>query len=245
MCTSRRARAGDLNAVRVPDGVDEARLAQGLAACYRDLGRAAAESPTGEDALAQRYVAAALGALGHPDAIPALREGARSGASESRLFAIVALGRLGATEAVADLVDFARDPDGDVRKAAVYVLGQLAATDDAAATAALREALGDRQADVTWNAALALAGRGDPAGAPLVGRLLDPQYLAAQPSLDAKGRPAVLGNALRAARGLGDPALRASVEAVAAGDPDQGVRHEAREALHKWGIPLARGPRER
>ena len=60
-----------------------------------------------------------------------------------------------------------------------------------------------------------------------------------------KGRPAVLGNALRAARGLGDPALRASVEAVAAGDPYQGVRHEAREALHKWGIPLARGPRER
>jgi HEAT repeat protein len=120
---------------------------------------------------------------------------------------------------------------------AAYALGALAAP---GVREALAGALEDRAPDVAWNAALSLARLGDPAGLPLLDRLLERPYLDAVRSPDPLGHPTPLPEdrkeeimiaALRAVAELGGEERRPAIEAIAAADPSLAVRQAALETL--------------
>lgn len=237
-----------------PSRAQDAALAERMVAHFRDLGRDGVAGSR-DDEMTRRYLAVALGQLGEPVAVEALREAARgralpqasdevrAAATETRLYCMFALAQLRDPVVVPDLLAIAQDADADVRKMAVYALGLVAVPSDATASEALRRALTDAAVDVRWNAALALARRGDPAAEPTIASLCDRSYLDGIDRMTAAQRTAALQNGVRAARGLATAALRARVEQLAADDPDDRVRHEARAALAAWGTPLERDGR--
>ncbi len=210
---------------------EDGRLAERMVSLYREFGRrTGADDPAGPEFQVRRYLAIALGRLGHPAAREALSETASDGPAELRIASVLALGALGDPGSVPDLASLAADRDGEVRKAAVYAIGVLGKPDDGIAAAALRGALGDAREDVAWNAALALARRGDAVGVPVLDRMLDRGHLGSIEMTDAQRREALL-NALRAAKHLSAGSLRDRIAGLSREDPDGEVRQAASEAL--------------
>jgi len=232
--------AGDADPVR------DAELAEQMTTAFRDLGRHSGS----DNERARRYLAVALGNLGHASAVPALVEAtapydgepvaddARAEMDQTRVYCTWALARIDDPTSIPELIGLTRDPADSVRTMAVYALGAVASGDDPMAMEALQAALGDATTDVQWNAALALARHGNAAAAPMVAKLCDRAYLNGQASMTDKQRAFTLQNGVRAARAIATDVLKATVERLAADDPDQHVRHEARSALAQWGTPL-------
>src|SRR5260370_10398736 len=124
----------------------------------------------------------ALGRVGDPGAVPALLEAVEEGADKERpvdaeiqIYAVWALGAIGDASALPELVALAGGADPGLRKAAVYALGAYRGD---LAQVALVKALGDATEDVRWNAAGALARRGEPRAAPLLLEMMDRTHLA-------------------------------------------------------------------
>jgi HEAT repeat protein len=188
-----------------------------------------------DDPRVRRYLALALGRLGHRDAVPALvgavkDEGSpdRPADPETRIYALWALGAIADPAALPVVLEQTHDQDPGIRKAAVHALGTFAGT---AAVARLHEAVGDPIEDVRWNAALALARRGDATAAPVLVKMLDRKYLAMVPSLTADQQEEVIVQAAAAAGSLTSPELKGALTALLDGDPSLRVREAARVAL--------------
>ena len=100
--------------------------------------------------------------------------------------------------------------------------------------------MNDPVEDVAWNAALALARRGDRSGLPLLARMLDRSYLESVRRPDESGQPrgltegqkqeAIL-NALSAIARLRDQEHLAALHRLRDSDPDLRVRQAAFETL--------------
>ena len=124
-------------------------------------------------------------------------------------------------------------------KMAVFALGQLGDRDGADA---LRRALVDRDADVRWNAAIALARVGDASGEPVLIEMLErfttesaPKRMAADPEDDS---PAL--NAIRALSLLRGERPRAALERAARSAKSEEIRGTARLALESRAAPASR-----
>jgi HEAT repeat protein len=194
------------------------------------------ESGTGDDLLVRRYLAVALGRLGDARAVPELRRAAQATGpgldAQTVIYSAWALGAIGDPAAVPDLLQLAQSEDAGMRKAAVHALGQFA---DARAQARTAEALADGAVDVRWNAAVALARRGDARAVPVLMQMLDRARLDAMPELTPAQREDAVMEAVRAAAALRDPQVRAVLERARDGDPSLQVREAARRALAAQG----------
>ncbi|MBM3779912.1 MAG: HEAT repeat domain-containing protein [Acidimicrobiia bacterium] len=193
------------------------------------------------DPRVRQYLVLALGRLGSPvpeGVVPRLTAALEAGDPETQINAIWALGALGTGAAVGDLEALYSHTDAGVRKMVVYALGAIP---DAADSVVLETALADAAADVQWNAAVALARHGRREGVPVLGRMLDREYVAGalevDPAAGGDGDPAgqVLMTGLQAAAALRDATLRPAVERVSASDPNLRVRQAALEALEAYG----------
>jgi HEAT repeat protein len=131
--------------------------------------------------------------------------------------------------------------DAGVRKVVVFALGALPGD---AQQPTLRAALNDSQPDVQWNAAIALARRGDAEGASVLGQMLDREYVSrvvtrsASPQSDEDPVAEVMVGGLQAVAALAsanrtpaDGAMRDRVVALSQGDRSMRVRQAALEAL--------------
>ncbi|HJS58363.1 MAG TPA: HEAT repeat domain-containing protein, partial [Vicinamibacteria bacterium] len=100
-----------------------------------------------DDPRVRRYLALALGRLGDPSAVPALRDalGEDEADSETIIYSVWSLGALNDAASVPDLVRLAGHQDPGIRKTAVHALGGFPAPE---AALALREALADAADDV-------------------------------------------------------------------------------------------------
>jgi HEAT repeat protein len=199
------------------------------------------EESKADDPLVRRYLALALGRLGDKRAAPSLRkalsEATADTDSQTLIYAAWALGALGDEAALPDLVKLASSEDAGVRKSAVHAVGVFPGD---AAHAVLTTALADPVEDVRWNAAIALARRGDSAAKPVVLRMLDRTYLASLevPAPDHKSErlppdqmeEAIL-QAVSVAAALPDPQVHAALEALRDKDASPSVREAARAAL--------------
>ena len=147
------------------------------------------EAARGGDPRVRQYLAIGLGEVGDPRAVEALIGAVDDGDLQTRINATLALGRLGDARAAPGILPLLDSDEPDLRKAAAYALGGL---DAAESRGPLEALLNDPVEDVAWNAALALARRGDAAGLPLIVRMLDRRYLEGVARPDEAGRPVPL-----------------------------------------------------
>jgi HEAT repeat protein len=212
-------------------GKDETRadpkLAEEALTLFRDSTR--------DDPRVRRYLALALGRLHSAEAVPDLLAAARPASAEgqeadadTRVYAIWALGAIGDARAVPELATLAGDTDPGIRKAAVHALGAFPGDE---ARTALVKALADSTEDVTWNAALALARRGDAAAEGVLLGMMDRQRLAKVEGLTVDQREDTVLEAAAAAAHIPTPDVRAALERLRDGDPNLKVRVAARHAL--------------
>ena len=213
-----------------------------------------------DDPRVRRYLALAIGRLEPPlpaDAVAALTKALEepevrytpdffsrlAGATDSeegeaRISTIWALGSSGDPNVVKTVEPFYKSADAGVRKMVVYALGALPGDSQ---VPTLREALHDPEADVRWNAAVALARHDDREGVPTIGQMLDRQYLQetimreAGPDVEVDPVAEVIISGLRAAAVLKEPSLKPAVEALSRSDSSMKVRQAALEALKAIG----------
>ena len=128
--------------------------------------------------------------------------------------------------------------DPGVRKMAVYALGSMPAD---AGNEILVKALEDTEADVQWNAAIALARHGRHEGVPVLRRMLDRAYVERnvtrqpQASEDVDPVGEVMISGLRAIAALKESTLSAQVKALSTDDQNLKVRQAAIETLKAFG----------
>jgi HEAT repeat protein len=194
------------------------------------------EGAKADDPRVRRYLAVALGRLRDPRAVPALLEAARGpgqGAPEDRdtqFYSVVSLGTIGDPAALPDLIALGRSGEPGLRKAVAHALGSLPSDESRAALLALAQ---DGVEDVRWNAALALARRGDPGAAPVLLAMMDRAHMMSVPGLgDAEREDATL-EAVRVAPAVPDPALPAALRKLRESDPSLKVREAAARALEQ------------
>ena len=132
------------------------------------------EESAGQDAKTRRYLALVLGLLGDKQALPALRGGLNDSDADTVKNCLWALARLGDNESALVVIGLTKHDEPSVRLMAVYTLGFL---ESPQAQPVLVTALNDADEMVKWNAAFALANKGDRAGRDTLVRLLDKEYV--------------------------------------------------------------------
>ena len=201
-----------------------------------ELTKAFAESGN-DDPRVRQYLALTLGRL--PSPIPAEARTLLVGAlndqdSQTRISAIWALGSTGDASVAADIERQYQSEDAGVRKMAVYALGSMPI---GTGNDILVKALEDGQADVQWNAAIALARHGRHESVPVLRRMLDRAYVERnvtrqpQPREDVDPVGEVMISGLRAIAALKESALLGQVRTLSTEDHDLKVRQAAIEAL--------------
>lgn len=192
-----------------------------------------------DDAAVRRYLALAIGRLDPPlpaDAIADLTAALNDPDSQTRISVIWALGSSGDEAVVPQLIPLfsAQDADAGIRKMVVYALGALPGTTQ---IDTLRAALQDSTPDVRWNAAVALARKGNHEGVPVLKQMLDRSYVEQNVKRDVRldedidPIADVMISGLRAAATLNDEALKPAVMALSQNDKSLKVRDAALEAL--------------
>jgi HEAT repeat protein len=185
-----------------------------------------------DDPRVRRYLTLALGRLHDPRAVAVLAPVARGEDAtrdgETQVYAVMALGAIGDPGALPALLPLASSPDAGLRKAVAHALGSLPSD---ASRAALATLLHDDVEDVRWNAALALARRGDAAAAPVLLTMTDREHMEAVAGLNDAQREEAMLEAIRASGVVPDPALRGRLERLRASDPSLQVREAAAAAL--------------
>jgi HEAT repeat protein len=204
--------------------LQDPKFAESLLALFRDS--------KNDDPRVRRYLALAMGRLKDPRAVPLLIEAldedpGQAADAETQIYALWALGAIADPAALPALMQAAKSSDPGLRKTAVHALGSFPGD---ASRAALAEALQDAVEDVRWNAAIALARRGDAAGAPVLASLLDREHLKAA-GLGPELCEDTLLQGVAVAPGLKDEGVRKALEKLRDGDPSLKVREAARKAL--------------
>jgi HEAT repeat protein len=192
-----------------------------------------------DDPRVRRYLALAMGRLGDRRAVPTLREAVtdetqagHAADADTQIYAIWALGSIGDPAALPDLERLAVSPDAGLRKAAVHALGAFPGDEPKQALVA---ALADAVQDVRWNAAIALARRGDAAATPVLLTLLDRAELDKVEGRQPGQKEDVLLQAVAVAPRVGDASVQEALGRLRAADSSLKVREAARIALEGAG----------
>jgi HEAT repeat protein len=208
---------------------EEAKLAPELTKAFADS--------KDDDPRVRQYLALTLGRLTPPipaDARQLLIEALNDKDSQTRISAIWALGSTGDRTVAADIERQYQSDDAGVRKMAVYALGSMPVE---VGNETLIKALEDAQADVQWNAAIALARHGRHEGVPVLRRMLDRAYVERnvtrqpQPREDLDPVGEVMISGLRAIAALKESTLSDQVKTLSTGDQNLKVRQAAIETL--------------
>ncbi|HEY7289266.1 MAG TPA: HEAT repeat domain-containing protein [Vicinamibacterales bacterium] len=195
------------------------------------------------DSQVRRYLALAIGRLDPPlppEAIAELTKSLEDPDSETRISVIWALGSSGDAAVVPqlDALYGAQDSDAGIRKMVVYALGALPGDGQ---IETLRKALRDEAPDVRWNAAVALARKGNREGSPVLRQMMDREYVEktvkreVRQDEDEDPIADVIISGLRAAATLKDDSLKPAVTALSESDRSLKVRDAAIEALKVMG----------
>lgn len=183
----------------------------------------------GDDPRVRQYLSQAMALTGDRRFVGPLLDALAAEESElSASFFMHALGFLAGADELPALLPYLRHGSARVRTSAVRTIG---AVGDPSTVPALEPLLFDEEPNVRWFAAIALAGLGSGAGAEVLMQLLDREYLAGFPNVDADEQSDIMEVAVGVAAGLGGPQLIERVRGLASGDVDPRVRRAAAEAL--------------
>ncbi len=200
--------------------------------------------------LLQHYMLVAIGQLGQPNGLETLLEQLQADQTRARQGAIRGLlswpDAQQARRGLAPLQRCLSDPSPSVRYEAAAALGQLATPTDQATIQALRTAMenatGLAMREARWNAAVALAKLGDPAGSHFVATvLLNREALSQMPAGDTGPQanqvmsPAMADRiilpTLASIGGSKDPQIWDKIQQIADNDPSRTIRNAAKQLI--------------
>ena len=202
-----------------------------LSDSFKDQLVSAYERSIHDDALVRSYLAMAMGATQDTIFGDALLDGLKDESMETRIAAIQALGMIQYKPAVNSINTLIKTADSESeRLSATISLGMIG---DISAVPFLIQLLEDEQANIRWDAAIALAKMGNSEGAYIIEGLLDREYLNKFSEIDPVEQKRVLMIAIKTASILFDKRFEDNLISLSKNDKDLSIRDAAIKALEK------------
>ena len=184
-----------------------------------------------DDGLVRSYLAMAMGATKDTLFGNLLLKGLKDETLETRIAAIQALGMIQYAPAVNPINLLIKTADNESeRLSATISLGMIG---DTSAIPFLINLLEDEQANIRWDAAIALAKMGNNKGAYIIEGLLDREYLNKFSEIDPIEQKRVLMIAIKTASILFDKRFEDNLISLSKNDIDLSIRDAAIKALEK------------
>ncbi|MDA0322701.1 MAG: HEAT repeat domain-containing protein [Verrucomicrobia bacterium] len=184
-----------------------------------------------DDPRVRQYLALAMGRSGLREFYAPLAKALGESTEDELTTYIQALGMLQMDEAASAIEAHLGHADSRTRLAAVIALGNIRAD---SSIPLLREMLTDKEPNVTWDAAIALAKFGDPAGREILERLLTREYFEEFDEVNTEERTRAMIVAIQAAAELNDTELNAMIARLEK-DPNLQIRSAVLSALSARG----------
>ena len=202
-----------------------------LSDSFKDQLVSAYERSIHDDALVRSYLAMAMGATQDTIFGDALLDGLKDESIETRIAAIQALGMIQYAPTVNAISTLIKTADSESeRLSATISLGMIG---DISAVPFLIQLLEDEQANIRWDAAIALAKMGNSEGAYIIEGLLDREYLNKFSEIDPVEQKRVLMIAIKTASILFDKRFEDNLISLSKNDKDLSIRDAAIKALEK------------
>ena len=202
-----------------------------LSDSFKDQLSSAYERSIHDDALVRSYLAMAMGATQDTIFGETLLDGLKDESIETRIAAIQALGMIQYAPAVNAISTLIKTADSESeRLSATISLGMIG---DISAVPFLIKLLEDEQANIRWDAAIALAKMGNSEGAYIIEGLLDREYLNKFSEIDPVEQKRVLMIAIKTASILFDKRFEDNLISLSKNDKDLSIRDAAIKALEK------------
>ena len=202
-----------------------------LSDSFKDQLFSAYERSIHDDALVRSYLAMAMGATQDTIFGDVLLDGLKDESIETRIAAIQALGMIQYKPAVNSISTLIKTADSESeRLSATISLGMIG---DISAVPFLIQLLEDEQANIRWDAAIALAKMGNSEGAYIIEGLLDREYLNKFSEIDPVEQKRVLMIAIKTASILFDKRFEDNLISLSKNDKDLSIRDAAIKALEK------------
>ena len=202
-----------------------------LSDSFKDQLSSAYERSFHDDALVRSYLAMAMGATQDTIFGEDLLDGLKDESIETRIAAIQALGMIQYSPAVNSISTLIKTADSESeRLSATISLGMIG---DVSAVPFLIKLLEDEQANIRWDAAIALAKMGNKEGAYIIEGLLDREYLNKFSEIDPNEQKRVLMVAIKTASILFDKRFEDNLISLSKNDKDLSIRDAAIKALEK------------
>ena len=196
---------------------------------FKDQLKSAYERSIHDDPLVRSYLAMAMGATKDSTFGNILIAGLKDENLETRIAAIQALGMIQFKAAVDSINSLIQNTTTkSERLTATIALGMIG---DTLAAPYLKKLLEDEEANIRWDAAIALAKMGDNSGAFIIEGLLDREYLSKFKQVDLNEQKRVLMIAIRTASILFDKRFEDELNSLSKNDNDLSVRNAAIKAL--------------
>ena len=196
---------------------------------FKDQLISAYERSVHDDALVRSYLAMAMGSTKDTIFGKILVSGLEDETLETRVAAIQAIGFLKYYPATKSIRNLIETTDTQTEKlTATIALGMIG---DPSTIPHLIKLLEDEEANIRWDAAIALAKMGDNSGAYIVERLLDREYLKQFEQIDPLEEKKVIMIAIKTASILFDKRFEDKLSLLSKNDQDLSVRNAAIKAL--------------
>ena len=203
--------------------------AEPLTDSFKDQLTSAYERSIHDDPLVRSYLAMAMGATKDSIFGDILIDGLEDESLETRIAAIQSLGMIQYSVAVDPINSLIQNTDThSERLTATIALGMIG---DKTAVPYLTLLLEDEEANIRWDAAIALAKMGDNSGANIIEGLLDREYLKQFKQIDPIEEKRVLMIAIKTASILFDKRFEDELNSLSKNDQDLSVRNAAIKAL--------------
>ena len=202
-----------------------------LSSSFKDQLLSAYQRSIHDDPLVRSYLAMAMGATKDVIFGESLVGGLKDESIETRIAAIQALGIIQYAPAVNAISILIKTADTESeRLSATIALGMIG---DISATPFLIKLLEDEQANIRWDAAIALAKMGNSDGAYIIEGLLDRDYLNKFSEIDPIEQKRVLMVAIKTASILFDKRFEDNLISLSKYDEDLSIRDAAIKVLEK------------
>ena len=202
-----------------------------LSSSFKDQLLSAYQRSIHDDPLVRSYLAMAMGATKDVIFGESLVSGLKDDNIETRIAAIQALGMIQYAPAVNVISTLIKTADTESeRLSATIALGMIG---DISAIPFLIKLLEDEQANIRWDAAIALAKMGNSDGAYIIEGLLDRDYLNKFSEIDPVEQKRVLMVAIKTASILFDKRFEDNLISLSKYDQDLSIRDAAIKVLEK------------
>tara|TARA_Y100001970_G_C14220447_1_gene852323 strand:+ start:1727 stop:2626 length:900 start_codon:yes stop_codon:yes gene_type:complete len=203
--------------------------AEPLTDSFKNQLTSAYERSIHDDPLVRSYLAMAMGATKDSVFGDILIDGLEDKSLETRIAAIQSLGMIQYSAAVNPINALIQNSDThSERLTATIALGMIG---DKTAVPYLKILLEDEEANIRWDAAIALAKMSDNSGANIIEGLLDREYLKQFKQIDPIEEKRVLMVAIKTASILFDKRFEDELNSLSKNDKDLSVRNAAIKAL--------------